>query len=269
MTQNFNLDLEPKHRSAEGNFSHNYTVGLFSIFLKADAKNNLFKIRYSCPSEFEIFFENISIFIQDKNLDHLLENLSFNFYSSHNCENLKERELFFLDVALLHMREALYLYRGDLRYLKVLDSDQIICRCMGIDKHMFKELFTNHEGKKIELIKAAQVSMICGECTQLVNKTFSSLVSSEEIYEGETFSQWREKIATLLNEFHFYSPKEFQDTQINLLALNFPKIEIELKNASSELTQKLAQTSLANYLGQELGMPLDITISFCSSFAKS
>lgn len=264
MIQNFNPELELKHKYSKEEFSHHYTRGNFSIFLKADAKNNLFKIRYVSPNEFESYFENIASFIQDRNLDDLIRELGHLFYSSVNCKGLDETQLFRLDVALLHMKEALYLYRGDLRSITNIDSDSLICRCMGIDQKMFKDLFIKNEGKKVEILKDAQISMICGECSPLVNQSFSSLVSSEELFEGEKISEWRTKITALLGDFHFYSPKEFQGAQLSLVSLNFPEIEINLKDSDTALTEKLARTSLANYLGQELGMPLNIKISFDS-----
>ena len=75
MIQNFNFDLASSHKYTGEESSHRYESGSFHIYIKADSKNNIFSTRYLCPKEFEIYFENISVFIQDKHLDDLLSSI--------------------------------------------------------------------------------------------------------------------------------------------------------------------------------------------------
>ena len=123
MTLSFNSTVPPKHLYKGEDFEHKYISGDISIYIKADTKNNIFRTRYLCPEWLTEYFEYLSVYIQDKNLDELIENLSQNVLETANNSSEKFNQ-FLLQLSILHFREALYTYRGDLRSIVHIDSEK-------------------------------------------------------------------------------------------------------------------------------------------------
>lgn len=266
MTLNFNSAEAPKHLYSGGDFNHKYLSGEISIYLKADTQNNIFRTRYLCHESLIPYFETLARFIQDKNLDDLIQNLSVSTFESIEGDELNKINMFDLELSLLHFREALLVYRGDLRGVATLDSENLVCRCMGIDLSKLRELVIKTKGEKAAITQESSLSLICGECTELFKESLMTIGEEEQLFAGKDFDVWKEEIATHLTEFHFYSPKEFSNVKnIKILELKLPAVELELVGEGEMPSERLARTSLANYLGQELKIPLDIKISFHNS----
>lgn len=265
MILNFKSTEAPKHIYKSGEFDHRYSSGDITIYLKADTKNSIFKTRYICPDELTVFFENLAVFIQDKNLDALIQNLGSAFLEEVEQAGFRDLSLFDLEVSVLHFREALLVYRGDLREVTTLNSEELICRCVGIDLVGMRNIFVNAKGSKRDILKDSSASLICGECSSLLKESLIRFTHQEQLYEGKDFQEWTNEIESLLNEFHFYSPKEFGTvTKIKVSNMSLPALELELIGSGEMPSESLARTSLANYLGKELKIPLDIKILFHS-----
>lgn len=269
MIQSFNSQIELAHKYSGETFSHHYQVSDFNIYLKADAKNNIFLTRYTCPDMFQAYFEHLANFIQDKHLDSLISNLSASIITNLNLEKSSEVENYYFNIALLHFKEALYLYRGDIRTVSSVDSNSLLCRCMGIDEVTLKEIFTNTKGSRSEILKSSNMSLICGSCSVDFKNKILTLQKSLGFFEGKSFKDWKDEIEKLLVEFHFYSPKEFEGAQLSVAALSLPEVSINVMTDNPELEASLAKRSLANYLGQELGQPFDIKIFLNSPLSNS
>ncbi len=267
MTQLFNLDLELNHLYSGEDFSHHYKSGVFHLYIKADAKNNIFLTRYECPAAYAVYFEHLCDFIQDKHLDHLITHLSSDFLSSFDLESSTQK--YELNLSLLHLKEALYLYRGDIREVSPIDSKSLVCRCMGLDTAKLAENFKSSKGLKSEIIKTSNIGLICGNCSTEVKKQMLMLQSSLEFFEGKSFELWKKDIEIALGEFHFYSPKEFSGADLRVDQLNLPEVSIKIKTENPELDTAIAKRSLGNYLGQELGQPFDIKVVFDNPRPKS
>ena len=254
MTQNSNSSASAKHLYKGEDFDHSYKKGDFAIYLRCDAKNNVFKTRYECPTDFIESFESIAIYIQDKNLDDLVVGLASDFKSS--PKTLTEI------CALLHFRESFYSYRGDLRGASEVDSDSLICRCMGIDKPTFEKSFLEANAQSKELLKNTNVNLICGNCSNIFKQELALNCKKHNIFEGKKFSEWKKQIEGLLLEFHYYSPKEFENIQIEVEKVELPELTLVLICSDELPDESKVKNSLTNYLGKELNLALDIKISF-------
>lgn len=263
MILNFKSPEDPKHIFIGGDFDHKYSSGQITIYLKADTKNNIFRTRYLCPENLIPYFESICRFIQDKNLDNLIESFAREFQAHVDFSNISDLVAFEVELSILHFREALLVYRGDMRDIKIIDSENLICRCMGIDLAGLREIFIQTKGEKAVIAKQSSMSLICGECSALFKDSLKTLALEERLFEGKEFTEWQNEIEKHLSEFHFYSPKEFATVEkIQVQSLNLPELELLLVGKGEMPTERQARTSLANYLGQELKLPLDIKISF-------
>ena len=254
MTQNSSDSQTLKHLYKGESFDHEYRSGDFRIFILGDAKNNIYRTRFECPGDFRGLFEEISNFIQDKNLDDLIENLARTFESNTNKNNLK------LHVALLHFKEALYLYRGDLRTQSTLNSDELLCRCMGVDKRKFSEKFDEVNGEKKKFLTTTNMSLICGSCSQLLKSEFEKLSSSSELYEGKTTLVWKKEIEESLGAFHKYSSSEFEGFRASISYIELPLIHLDISGLAVNIEEERVRNVLTNYLAKEFGLPLEVKI---------
>jgi bacterioferritin-associated ferredoxin len=257
MTQNFNLEnisYTNEHHGAEFEFSH--VVGGTTIYLHADSNNNVYRVQYKTLAVYRPFFELLCTFIKDKNIDDLISNLTESF----SKEDTDSEKQFSIQYSLLVLKESLMAYIGEGRSFSDINSNEIICRCTHIDNLLLKNTFNKFKGNKTEILKATNMGLICGSCRNYGNEKLKLLVGTEGFYEGESFDDWQVKINTAIEEFGFYSPKEFSGALIEVKELCFPKVILGIKGHSEELDEKFAVRSLNNYLAQELKVLIEIEV---------
>lgn len=257
MTQNFNLEnisFTNEYKGSEFEFSH--VVGETTIYLHADSKNNIYRAQYKSQVAYRPFFELLCAFIKDKNIDDLISNLTESF----SQEETTSEKQFSIQYSLLVLKESIMAYIGEGRSFSDIDENEIICRCTHIDNLLLKNTFKKFKGSKVEILKATNMGLICGSCRNYSNEKMKLLVASEGFYEGESFDEWHIKITKAIEEFGFYSPKEFSGALIGIEELDFPKVTLNIKGHGKELDEKFAVKSLNNYLAQELKVLVDIGV---------
>lgn len=240
-----------RHEYKGESFSFKYEKKTLSIYIQADSKNKIFKIKFetSIP-EIKSTLEQISKDLIDKNLDELLCGMAHDFKIENSIQ----------DYCLLHFKEALYAYAGEKRDLNLIDGDHLICRCAKLDFNAIQNNFIKENGDKKEFYKKTNASMICGQCAIQVNILLDELGVKHKMFLGKSYSDWNELILAALTEFAFYSPEEFQGAKFQIKKLSLPLVELKISVPHQNLTESFAQKSLVNYLSRELEVGLDIKV---------
>ena len=151
--------------------SHLETKENFNFFIRLDSKNKVFKFHFYAPKRFCPYFELIGDFIQDKDFHELNSSLSSQI-ELHYQQGLSLD----FDLAVTGLKRYLWELTGRMIDDSV-NSNQVICRCQRIDKNKLCELANNCNFDQKQVIKASNISMICGACEEEFKESWDELLT--------------------------------------------------------------------------------------------
>jgi hypothetical protein len=224
-----------KYFQRDSDTESTYRDDLSNIALKLDSKSRVFKYRYSTSEDRLIpTLEAIGEYIQDKNIDNLLNGYSSGFIKFYNEVYPESKESTFdIDYCLNLTKTAMGSYIGKVEHEKTndLNQNEIICRCAKVDLHKFTESFLASKGKKVELIRETNMTSFCGGCSSLVKSTFSRLEDDYKFLEGEKLDHWVSKIITMTEEFHVQGNDELD---MSATRVDIPNVQIVVNSFDSD-----------------------------------
>lgn len=237
------------------------------ILLKLDSSNNIFTYRYfTLKNELDAIFEHIGTYIQDRNIDELLENFHHNVgdflaisYTSGGDASQRD---FHFDYCLSLVKSALRSYVGKVEYEKSHDLNplELVCRCAKVDSVKFEEAFLLAKGRKQDFLKDTNISSFCGGCSSLTSFKFKELEGKYEFLEGEKVDFWVSKIITLGSEF---TVQDNDKLRLSVVSVEIPNVTVQVLSFDHSVIEKSDITkNLTHLFDSQLPFKTELDIKF-------
>lgn len=223
-----------------------------SIYVKLDSRNRIFNIEVLTPKEQDDCFKLIRSKVKDLDIDTLKDRMM--------AEIFPEKYEYFFEKSLFEFREAIVFLTGGRQYSSV-DSEAIMCRCSGIDFTKFSDLFHTYKGDFTVCVKDSNISMGCGGCKDLCQKTWSSFLDESQYLFGMEQTDFYYYISHELKKFCDYTHLELSQSNISLLRVEKESAVFGVSNFNRDESASLVNALENYFLGQlKLNFRVSLTL---------
>ena len=226
------------------------------IFLKFDSKEQIYQLKFLTENTV------IANFIS-ANLDFFLELKTSSIQSLFTHEYIDRPHT---DILSFIQRAFVLAIRDYIGYPGALiDQDSsiqkdILCYCAKLSKRSFSSQFVQNRGDTKKTIFDTLAKSFCDTCSFEVDKLVKELEAQNQYFLGEDKSAWIKKIDELIEEFYLFCPPEYNNLKFEVSALKYNKIIIKCDKQDSSLKRLEIQSTLSNYLLDEIKEDVVISI---------
>ena len=226
------------------------------LFLKFDSKEQIYQLKFLTKNTV------IANFISS-NLNFFLELRTSNMQSlfTHDYIDRPHTDIlsFIQRTFVMGMRDYIG-YPGALVDQDVSVQRDILCYCAKLSKKSFSFQFVQNRGDAKKTIFDTLAKSFCDTCSFEVDKLIKELEAKNEYFLGEDKSIWIDKIDALIEEFYLFCPPEYNNLKFEVSALKYNKIIIKCDKQGSSLKRLEIQSTLSNYLLDEIKEDVVISI---------
>lgn len=123
------------------------------------------------------------------------------------------------------------------------NPDQLVCRCMRVDKEMLQKSIDTFEADKKKITESLMVSQICGGCRPLVEKLLAESSWRKDYFADIPNHRWVDNIHAALSRSHL-GTKNLPDMTCEVIRYQSNKVKLRVGGDRGglnrfELTEKI------------------------------
>ncbi len=227
------------------------------LYLKLDSRNKVYAFRYGCKDEkYHSCLNKLGAQLIDQSIEDLYLSFAQTIAQSTSEEFAPD---LLLEQCLIRFNKAFAFLLGEERNSH-LAKENIVCRCMGVDRAKLQDLYHAYKGNEKELILNSNIGLTCGECMPVFQAELKNLQDKAEYFFGLDSSEILPYFQDSLESFKAYSPLGEKIQGINEVKVEAQCIQMTLTLSEACNSETLA-SNLTNFFSARFEAPIQVVLT--------